>query len=212
MDRVTARPALGRRGNPIYGSDEMSDIDQMRIRQLDGTLLLVLRELLRRRKTTEAARTLGLSQSAVSHALGRLREIFDDPLFLRRPHGLEPTRHALALAPRLDALLASAADVLGVATDFDPAGSTRSFHLAAPEFLTALLAGPLLEAFRRNAPRARFAFRPLLGDDALRAVRRDEVDLAVGRFARVHDDLRATALLTDRYCLVARQRHPSVRG
>ena len=83
----------------------MSDINQLDIRRIDGGLLLVFRELCRRRRTTAVAAHLGLSQSAVSHALGRLRDLFGDPLFLRRPHGLEPTPRALELAPRIEALI-----------------------------------------------------------------------------------------------------------
>ncbi|MBS0410897.1 MAG: LysR family transcriptional regulator, partial [Proteobacteria bacterium] len=77
----------------------MAEFDLNKIRRLDGTLLLVMRELLRRRQAQAAAARLGLSASAVSHALGRLRDLFEDPLFIRRPHGLEPTRRALELGP-----------------------------------------------------------------------------------------------------------------
>lgn len=188
----------------------MSEIDEMKIRQLDGTLLLVLRELLRRRKSTEVARRLGLSQSAVSHALGRLRELFDEPLFIRRPHGLEPTPHALALGPRIEALLEAAGDVFGFSTVFVPDESTRIFRVGAPEFLTALLAGPLFGVFREHAPSARFGFIPLLGEAALTALRRGEIDLAVGRFARGADGLQLHPLFTDAYCLVARRGHRGV--
>ena len=69
----------------------MSDIDTADIRKLDGNLLLVFRELARTRRTTETARRLAVTQSTVSHALARLRDLFGDPLFVRRPHGLEPT-------------------------------------------------------------------------------------------------------------------------
>ena len=72
----------------------MSDIDNDDIRRLDGGLLLVFQTLSRTRQTTATAVRLGLSQSAVSQALGRLRDIYADPLFLRRPHGLEPTARA----------------------------------------------------------------------------------------------------------------------
>src|SRR5471032_1669569 len=94
----------------------MSDISQLDIRRIDGGLLLVFRELCRRRRTTAVAAHLGLSQSAVSHALARLRDLFGDPLFLRRPHGLEPTGRALELAPRIDALI----DLMGPALRPDP--------------------------------------------------------------------------------------------
>src|SRR5690349_4218764 len=132
----------------------MPDIDVAKISQLDGSLLLVLRELLVQRRTTLVAQRLGLSQSAVSHALGRLRWLFGDPLFVRRAYGLEPTRHALELAPRIEALVASMGEALGAAASFVPATTTRGFRLAAPDGVTTLIAPGLLRAFDKHAPRA----------------------------------------------------------
>jgi DNA-binding transcriptional ArsR family regulator len=89
------------------------------------------------------ARELGLSQSAVSHALTRLRDLFEDPLFIRRPHGLEATRRALELAPRVDALIDLAGETLAREGKFDPSRSERRFALVAPEFVTALIGAKL---------------------------------------------------------------------
>ena len=188
----------------------MSDIDADQIRQLDFTLLLILQALLRHRRTTDAARQLGLSQSAISHALTRLRALFGDELFLRRPHGMEPTRHALALAPRIDGLLADAAAALGLAWDFEPATTTRAFRLGAPDFLATLVGAPLLRAMEREAPDARLALRIAVGQEALRALERDEIDLAVGRFAAPGEAFRVQPLYVDRYCAIARAGHPSL--
>src|SRR5947207_632997 len=99
----------------------MSDIDINDIRRLDGNLLLVFRELARTRRTTEAAARLGVTQSTISHALARLRALFRDPLFARRPHGLEPTPRALELGPRIEALLDMTSAVLARDGGFDPA-------------------------------------------------------------------------------------------
>src|SRR5436190_528495 len=146
----------------------MSDIDANKIRQLDGSLLLVLRELLRLRRTTAVAHKLGLSQSAVSHALSRLRELFGDGLFVRKP---------LELAPRVDALLYAMNDAIGLRDSFAAHTTERGFRIAAPDHLTTLIAPPLLAVFRKHAPNARFAFSQRLGQDALDAVQRDEIDL-----------------------------------
>src|SRR5918912_1562817 len=62
----------------------MSDFDLNQVRRVDGGLLLVFRELLRTRRASAVADRLGLSPSAISHALNRLRDLFDDPLFIRR--------------------------------------------------------------------------------------------------------------------------------
>ena len=176
----------------------------MRIRQLDFSLLLIARSLLRHRRTTETARELGLSQSAISHALGRLRQAFGDELFVRRPHGLEPTRHAVELGRRIDVILAETQAALGLGEQFDPAATTREFRIAAPDFLTTLLAGPLLARMQVEAPGARVAHRIALGPDALAAVKRDEIDLAVGRFPPLGEAFRVRDLYRDRYCAVAR--------
>src|SRR6187431_3117671 len=125
----------------------MRDIDENKIKQLDGSLLLVLRELLRQRRTTLVARRLGLSQSAVSHALARLRVLFGDPLFVREPHGLRPTRHALTLAPKVEALLADMGQALGMADAFDAKSAERGFRIGAPDHLATLLAPELLRVF-----------------------------------------------------------------
>src|SRR5262245_57347684 len=113
----------------------MSNIEGIDIRKLDGNLLLVFRELSRTRRTTEAARRLGLTQSTVSHALARLRDLFADPLFVRRSHGLEPTQRAQELAPRIDSLIDMASTLVARGGGFDPASSQRRFVLAAPEFV-----------------------------------------------------------------------------
>jgi DNA-binding transcriptional LysR family regulator len=187
----------------------MTDIDQGKIAQLDGTLLLVLQELLRQRRTTRAAERLGMSQSAVSHALRRLRLLLGDPLFTRRPHGLEPTRHALDLAPKIDALLAAMADVIGLDDRFEPATSARDFGIGAPDHVSTLLAPMLVASTSRDAPNVRLAFSQHLGDEALAALRRGEIDLALGRFgSRIGADLVVDPLFEDRYCLVARAGHP----
>jgi DNA-binding transcriptional LysR family regulator len=190
----------------------MADIDNTKMRQLDFTLLLVMQSLLHHRRTTAAAAELGLSQSAISHALARLRVLFSDPLFLRRPHGLEPTRHALEIGPRIEKVLREAREAMGLVDLFDPLTTTRGFRIAAPDFLGTLLAAPLLRTFEREAPKARFALRIQLGQDALSSLDRDEIDIALGRFPAPSDGFAVTPLYNDRYCLIGRANHPELKA
>jgi DNA-binding transcriptional LysR family regulator len=189
----------------------MNDIADVNIRRLDGTLLLVFRELMRQRRATVAATRLGLSQSGVSHALARLRDVFGDPLFLRRPHGLEPTRRALELAPRIEGLIALAQEAVGGEARFDPMRSTRQFHIGGAEFLIPLIAGPLLRAFETEAPHASVVFRFLIGEGALQALHRGEIDIAVGAFNSTPDTVRREPLMRDHYAVVVRKGHPVLR-
>jgi DNA-binding transcriptional LysR family regulator len=190
----------------------MSDIDLNTIRRLDGGLLLVFRGLLRRRRTTVVGRELGLSQSAVSHTLARLRDLFGDPLFIRRPHGLEPTRRALELGPRIDALIEMAGSALARESRFDPAKTTRRFTISAPEFMTALIGAELVRAFQRQAPHAAIVFQSLSQDAAVAGLRRGTLDLALGRFATHPSGIARKDFYEDRYCVAARKGHPKIKG
>ena len=190
----------------------MSDIDTNNIRRLDGGLLLVFRGLLRRRRTTAVAQDLGLSQSAVSHALTRLRDVFDDPLFNRRPHGLEPTRRALELGPRIDALLDQLDATIRRRDAFDPARTTRRFVISVPEFIAALIGADLVNAFRRQAPNARFSLDYLSPARALDGLRRGQIDVAIGRFGQLPQEFVNEPIYRDRYCVAARRKHPILRG
>ncbi len=190
----------------------MAEFDNMKIRRLDGGLLLIFRELLAHRRASVVSQRLGLSQSAVSHALARLRDLMGDPLFIRRSHGLEPTKRALELGPRIEALI----DMIGatMARDgrFDPSQSRRRFGIACADHVTTLMADRLVESFRKTAPRANFTTRHVILDRALAAVRRGDVDIAIGVFDSVPRDLKREHLFEDDYCVLARKGHPKVKG
>ncbi|WP_374471768.1 LysR family transcriptional regulator [Phenylobacterium sp.] len=188
----------------------MSDIDLNKIRRLDFGLLLVFRELLRLRRASAVAERLGLSQPAISHALGRLRELFDDQLFIRRPHGFEPTRRALDLGPKIEALIALSGEALTPQAGFDPATSRRLFAVAAPEFVTALIGAELIQRFAAVAPGVTFAIGHASEDEAYKALRRGECDLALGRFGAPRAGYVVEPLFEDVYAVIARQGHPTV--
>jgi DNA-binding transcriptional LysR family regulator len=190
----------------------MSDIDNDDIRRLDGGLLLIFRELLRRRRVTDTADALGLSQSAVSHALARLRDIYGDELFTRRPHGLEPTRRALELGPRIEALIELAGATLRAEAGFDPASTDRRFIFSAPEFVLALVGARLLQRLRAEAPNASFVALDQAREVAFEALRRREIDFALGRFGAHRVGFAIEALYEDRYCVVARKGHPAFKS
>ncbi len=190
----------------------MSDIDSNNIRRVDGGLLLVFRGLLRRGRTTTVAEELGLSQSAVSHALTRLRDLFGDPLFIRRPHGLEPTQRARELGPRIDALLDRLGETFQRQDTFNPATSERRFTISAPEFITAMIGADLVSIFRKQAPRAQFVIHYQAPSLALGALRRGEIDVALGRFGLLPTEFEIETVYQDHYSVAARKGHPQIKG
>lgn len=190
----------------------MVDIDIMKLRRLDFALLLVFREIIRHGKASVAAERLGLSQPAVSHALARLRDLTGDPLFLRRPNGFQPTPAAVALAPKVEALLALADDAMGAARRFDPGSSTRLFRISANDFTGPLLTAPLIADFGTAAPAARLAFSFNYGPAGFKALHANELDVMLGRFDALPDGLVALRLFEDDYRVIARANHPELRA
>ena len=190
----------------------MNEFDSVQIRKLDGGLLLIFRELMARRRASDVAHHLGLSPSAISHALGRLRDLFGEPLFIRRSHGLEPTQRAMALAPRIERLLSQIDEMVSSDSGFDPAASQRRFRIACPEDIASLIAQPLIAVFRGEAPRATFSTQWAILERALRAVQRGEADVALGVFPAIPASFASRPLLEDSLCVIARQGHPRVDG
>ena len=158
----------------------MSEFSNSELRRLDLTLLLVLLGLVRQRKAARVAAELGLTQSGVSQALRRLRDIFGDPLFVRRPHGLEPTATALALEAPVAVAVDALRGALGAARAFDPASAAGLIRLAALDAEQAVLLPPLAARLRRSAPRLRLSVVPLGRRAAVEALSEARVDLALG--------------------------------
>ena len=181
------------------------------LRRLDLSLLAVFRAVMRHRRTTAAAAELNVTQSAVSHSLARLRALFDDELFIRRPAGLEPTARALQLDEDAAALIAQAERLLGGQAAFDPADSDRLFRVSAWDYETQLFAPPLVARLRGAAPHAGLSLRAANRRDAPGLVQRGLIDVALGYFPVTDSDLRKAALLEERHVTVARLGHPLFR-
>ena len=147
--------------------------------RVDLNLLLVLDELFRTRSTTLAAKRLGKTQSAVSHALGRLRRTLRDPLFVRSGARLEPTALAEEMQPQLERALASIDALVSRSTKFEPARLERTFTIGGTDYAEMILMPRLIPALRKEAPGVTVATR-FLGDDIDRALVAREIDLAYG--------------------------------
>lgn len=191
----------------------MSEYNINKIRKLDGGLLLVFRELVECQNATEVARKLSLSPSAISHSLTRMRTLFGDPLFVRKPHGLVPTARAWEIASEVDKILGLADSLLDLKSEFDPSADSRMFTIAAPEYVTALISAPLVNSWSNIAPLTSIHYKHLPPNEAVEATQRGEIDLAVGRFESVlSQSLEKKILYQDRFCVVARKNHPRIRG
>ena len=125
-----------------------------RLARIDLNLLISLHILLQEGSVSRAADRLSITQPAMSKTLGRLRETFDDPLFVRSKRGIQPTPRALGLAGELKSVLTQI-DALLDAGDFSPAAFRGEITLAISEYVGFTLLPPLSARLQSNAPRLR---------------------------------------------------------
>ena len=183
---------------------------RMNLRTLDLNLLLVFEAILRERSITGAAQRLHLSQPATSHALSRLRRRLKDQLFVRTPAGMTPTPRAEQLALPVRRAL----DELGQALEpetFSPASAERRFVIAVNNYAAVVLGARLVAKCRELAPRVRLALRPSLSLNVAELLERAELDVAISAIDAPADRFVSRVLLTDRYVVVMRRRHPAAR-
>jgi DNA-binding transcriptional LysR family regulator len=143
-------------------------LNQTDLSRVDLNLLVLFETVLEERHVGQAAVRLNLSPSAVSHGLGRLRRLLNDPLFLRTPKGVVPTERALELAEPVADILAQARRVIATAAPFDPATSTRRFTIGAPDGVSAVFLSPLLAELRRLGPGLDISVRQILPPHTVR--------------------------------------------
>jgi DNA-binding transcriptional LysR family regulator len=178
--------------------------------RIDLNLLRVLDVIHEERNLVRAGLRLHLSQSAVSHALARLRETLGDELFVRTGKGLEPTARALLLAPQLHEALARIEQSLG-AQPFDPRRSTRRFVIAANDHITVVFVARLSRRLEKQAPGISLVVRPSTRLDLAEQIDVGRIDLAIGVFAQVPQRLQSQTLATLDEVLVMRKGHPAAR-
>jgi len=177
------------------------------IGDLDLNLLRVFDALIETRSATRAGERLGLSQSAISHALGRLRSALQDDLFVRGSDGMRATERAAEIAPRLRQGLLQLELALAP-REFDPANSDRRFTITCSEYAGAVVIPALIARLRCEAPNAEIRVLPSNFGvaDALRAGR---ADLAIGTYRRLPEWAAAESLMLDTRVWAISADHPA---
>ncbi len=181
------------------------------ITNVDLNLLVALDALLREQNVSRAARAVGLSQPAMSRALGRLRDLFDDPLLVRAGHGMMPTPRAVGLVEPLASALHAIRRTLEPEEPFDPATARRSFRLAATDTTLAVVLPALLERLGSEAPEVVLRTAPLRSSaDCFDRLFAADWDLAIGRFDAAPDGIKRAPLFSDQIVCLARIGHPRI--
>ena len=173
---------------------------------LDLNLLRILDALLEERSVTRAGARLGLTQSAVSHALGRLRHALGDDLFQRNAQGLQPTHRALEIAPALHAALARLQGALAP-IEFDAATSDRRFRVAADAGACALLIPALAARLQARAPNAQLQVSEA-SSDLTQQLDAAQVDFVLGAVAAAPERFARERLRREALVWIVRAGHP----
>ena len=173
---------------------------------IDLNLLRVFDALFEERSVTRAGSRLHVTQSAVSHALARLRDILDDELFIKSPDGMTPTAKARAVGPRLRAGLLQLQAAL-VVDEFTPATAEHHYTIAADAYACAVLLPGVVGRIRAEAPGVDVRITPGVADIA-EALDTGRVDLAISAYGRVPERLGLRELLRERLVWVLRADHP----
>lgn len=177
------------------------------LRTLDLNLLKTLDALLDERSVTRAASRLSLTQPAVSGMLNRLRDYFDDPLFIRAPHGIVPTLRADALAAPVKRILADI-DVLLQPVEFDPRTANITFALAATDYALRAVIVPFIAALKVQAPMIRVRVVPVEPDRLVSQLEQGKIDVALITPHTTPIELHSRALYDERYVCMMRADHP----
>jgi DNA-binding transcriptional LysR family regulator len=184
----------------------------MHLARVDLNLFLVLDTIYAEGSITRAGRRLNLSQPAVSHALSRLREMFDDPLFTRHGHAMTPTPLARRLIEPVRAALRGLEVTLTKVDRFDPGSATKRFIIGMRDALESAVLAPLMRGIASSAPRIDISVVRAERRDLERELSAGTVDVALDVLLPLPDEIRRQWLGVEWLVVVARRRHPKVRA
>lgn len=176
---------------------------------MDMKLLAVFDEIYKTRSVSRAGQNLGLPQTSVSLALGRLRRRFGDPLFVRTGEGMVPTPRAAALVPPLRQALELLQAATQQPSDFDPSSSSRIFRIAMTDFSHLEFLPGVVNKVARLAPDVRIEVLRITSETA-RLLETGDADLAIGYMPELEAGFYQQKLFAEGFACVVRRQHPRI--
>ncbi len=183
-------------------------MNQAHFSTLDLNLLRVFDALMAERNVTRAGERLHLTQSAISHALNRLRYVLGDELFVRGADGMQPTARAAEIGPRLSQALHHMELAL-TPVAFDPKTTDRCFTIGASDYFSSVLLPEMTARLRAEAPHAELRVRAIDDLDVVEELDSGRMDLLTGSFGRVPERFGKDPLYQDEMVWVMRDDHPA---
>jgi DNA-binding transcriptional LysR family regulator len=178
--------------------------------QVDLNLFVVLEAIYREGNITRAGQQLNLTQPAISHALKRLRDLLQDPLFVRQGPRMVPTPFTRNMIEQVRQALQILETNLSQSRNFVPEHTRRNFHLSLWEYAEALILPPLLRRMTHAAPGMSITTSRVKRRDLETELASGSVDLAIDIPMTMSDRIRHKWLLNDPFVVMARQGHPAI--
>ena len=183
-------------------------IDSNRIQQLDLNLLKVFQVLYQEQNMTRTAETLHLTPSAVSHAIQRLRDALDDPLFIRSQNKMVPTAACQRMAPAIIDTLSRLQQILQQWGEFDPLSSTHNFRVGMHDALESSVLPPLIKVLSRRAPNVGISSIKVDRSNLERELASGHIDIALDVSRSVKKPVNQHKIWNSGFCVVMRNSHP----
>lgn len=180
--------------------------------KIDLNLMTVLEAIYDEGSTTRAGEALHLSQSAVSHALGRLREIYGDPLFVRSGHQMLPTPTVKRIMPGIKTGLAAIRSSIVDVDKFDPSQHQQTFRIAQRDALETIISPPLVTLMEQFSPQCNLVSTHSSTDAIEDLLTSGEADVVVELAHPVSEQIQFMPLFTETLVVVGRKGHPYFRG
>jgi DNA-binding transcriptional LysR family regulator len=179
--------------------------------QVDLNLFVVLEAIYREGNITRAGQQLNLTQPAISHALKRLRDLLQDPLFVRQGPHMVPTPFTRNMIEQVRQALQILEVNLSQSRNFVPEDTRRNFHLSMWEYAEALILPPLVRRLTYAAPGMSITTSRVKRRDLETELASGSVDLAIDIPMTVSDRIRHKWLLNEPFVVIARQGHPAIK-
>ena len=179
---------------------------------IDLNLLRVFDEIYSHRNLTQAAERLGVTQSALSHNLRRLREVFHDELFVRQGMAMEPTSRAIALQGPVRRIMETVSSEVLAMSQFEPAAANREFLLAMVDMGEVVFLPPLMQHLKKHAPGCTIRTRRMPNESVADSLDAGNVELAIGNINAVKDSIYRQTLFEHDYVVLASKHHPRIRS
>lgn len=181
-------------------------------KKLDLNLLTVFDALIRELSVTRAAENLDVSQSAVSHSLKRLRDFFNDPLFVKVGDGMRPTPKAEQLAVSILSVMGTIQNSLMTQTRFDPGTAIRTFKFCMTDMGELVFLPRMIQEFKRRAPGCRIQTLQVRPEDIAATLESGEADLALGSQLAMNDELYQQNLFVHKFVTIVSRENKRVKS